>query len=64
MLDAITATVEQDETDEAFHRVADERWARVLETLETVARDDAKAWLKARARGDHPPRPAPRKAGG
>jgi predicted transcriptional regulator len=64
MLDSITSTVEQDETDEAFHRVADERWARVLETGETVAWDDAKAWLEARARGEHPPRPAPRKAGG
>lgn len=64
MLDAITATVEQDETDEAFHRVADERWARVLETGETVAWDEAKAWLEARARGEHSPRPTPRKAGG
>lgn len=62
MLEAITSTVEQDETDEAFHRVADERWAKVLETGQTVAWDEAKTWLEARSRGEHPPRPAPRKS--
>jgi predicted transcriptional regulator len=63
MLDAIISTVEQDETDEAFHRLADERWATVLETGQTVAWDDAKAWLEARSRGENPRRPAPRQPG-
>jgi hypothetical protein len=36
--------VEQAELDEAFHRVADERWATILATGKTVPWDDAKAW--------------------
>ncbi|MEA2789421.1 MAG: hypothetical protein QOG73_1827 [Acetobacteraceae bacterium] len=60
ILDAITQTVEQVELDEAFHRVADERWAKVLLTGKTVAWDDAKTWLEARSRGEHPRRPVAR----
>jgi predicted transcriptional regulator len=60
ILDAITQTVEQVELDEAFHRVADERWAKVLSTGRTVAWDDAKTWLEARSRGEHPRRPMAR----
>ncbi|MEA2743185.1 MAG: hypothetical protein QOG25_1556 [Acetobacteraceae bacterium] len=60
ILDAITQTVEQVELDEAFHRVADERWAKVLSTGKTVAWDDAKTWLEARSRGEHPRRPVAR----
>jgi predicted transcriptional regulator len=60
ILDAITQTVEQVELDEAFHRVADERWAKVLSTGRTVAWDDAKTWLEARSRGEHPRRPVAR----
>jgi predicted transcriptional regulator len=63
MLDAIISTVEQDETDEAFRLVADARWATMLETGQTVAWNDAKAWLGARSRGENPSRPAPRKPG-
>jgi predicted transcriptional regulator len=58
--DAIVQTVEQAETDEAFHRVADARWAKVLATGKTVPWDDAKAWLEARSRGEQPRRPAAR----
>ena len=64
ILDAIAQTVEQVELDEAFHRVADERWTKVLATGQTVAWDDAKAWLEARSRGEHPHRPAARKPRG
>jgi predicted transcriptional regulator len=60
ILDAITQTVEQVELDEAFHRVADERWAKVLSTGRTVAWNDAKTWLEARSRGEHPRRPVAR----
>jgi len=63
ILDAIAKTVEQAELDEAFHRVADARWAKVLATGKTVPWDDAKAWLEARSRGERPRRPAARKAG-
>ncbi len=60
ILDAITQTVEQDEIDAAFHRLVDERWANILATGKTVPWEDAKAWLEAKARREHPPRPAPR----
>jgi len=60
MLDAIAETVALAELDAEFHRVADERWANLLATGKTVAWDDAKAWLEARSRGEHPPRPVPR----
>jgi predicted transcriptional regulator len=60
ILDAIAETVEQDD---AFHRLADERWAEILANGETVPLDAAKAWLEARSRGEHPPRPVARKSG-
>lgn len=63
ILDAIAQTVEQAELDEEFHRVADERWAKVMNTGKTVPWDDAKAYLKARARGERPRKPAARKLG-
>lgn len=61
ILDAITQTVAQAELDEEFHLIADKRWAKVLETGKTVPWDDAKAYLKARARGERPRKPAARK---
>jgi predicted transcriptional regulator len=63
ILDAITRTVDQVELDEDFHRVADERWAKVLATGKTLAWDDTKAYLEARARGERPRKPAARKLG-
>jgi hypothetical protein len=48
------------EQDEAFHRVADDRWAQVLASGKTVPWDDAKAWVEARSRGAHPRKPAAR----
>lgn len=57
ILDAIAETVEQAELDDALHRVADERWANILATGETVPWNDAKSWLEARARGEQPERP-------
>jgi len=63
ILDAIARTVEQVELDEAFHRVADARWANILASGKTVPWDDAKAWLEARARGERVRKPVARKAG-
>jgi len=60
MLDAIAGTVEQAELEEAFHRIADKRWAGLLASGKTVAWDDAKAWLEARSRGERPARPTAR----
>ncbi|HET8995421.1 MAG TPA: ribbon-helix-helix protein, CopG family [Acetobacteraceae bacterium] len=61
--DAIAQTVEQAELEDALHRVADERWAAMLATGETVGWDDARAWLTARSRGERPARPKSRKPG-
>jgi predicted transcriptional regulator len=60
ILDAIAQTVEQVELDDEFHRVADERWAKVLSTGKTVAWDDAKPYLEARARGERARKPVAR----
>jgi predicted transcriptional regulator len=60
ILDAIAQTVEQVEVDAQFDRLADERWATVLETGKTVPWDDARPYLEARARGDKSRKPAAR----
>jgi predicted transcriptional regulator len=61
ILDAIAQTVEQAELDEEFQRVAEGRWKKVLDTGKTVAWDDAKAYLKARALGGAARKPTARK---
>lgn len=63
ILEAIAQTVDQVELDDEFHRVADERWAKVLTTGKTVPWDEAKAYLAARARGERPRKPVARKLG-
>jgi len=63
ILDAIAQTVEQVELDAVFHRVADERWAKILASGKTVPWDDAKSWLEARSRGERPRKPVARKPG-
>lgn len=61
IVDAIAKRVELAELDQDFHRVADERWAKVLATGKTVAWDDARAYLEAHAAGARPRKPAARK---
>lgn len=61
ILDALIRTVEQVEQDNAFHALAEERWARIHATGKTVAWDDAKTYLAARAQGTPQSRPAARK---
>jgi predicted transcriptional regulator len=63
MLDAIAQTVEQVEIDEAFHRLADKRWAKILASGKTVPWDEARAWVEARSRGSRPRKPVARKPG-
>jgi predicted transcriptional regulator len=63
IVDAIAQTVEQAELDDEFHRVADDRWANVLTSGQTVAWDKAKVWLEARSKGKRTRKPAPRKPG-
>jgi len=55
--------VEQAELEDEFHRVADERWAKVRATAKTVRWDDARPYLEARARGERPRKPGARKLG-
>ena len=61
ILDAIAQTVAQAELDDDFHRVADERWAKVLATGKTVPWGEAKAYLEARSRGERQRKPVARK---
>ena len=53
LLASWTATVT---ADEAFHRLADERW-REVEAGATVEWDEARAWVEARLRGEARARP-------
>jgi predicted transcriptional regulator len=61
ILDAIAQTVEQAELNDEFHRVADERWAKILATGKTVSWDQMRSYLMARARGEASRRPRARK---
>ena len=61
IVDALAERVAQVELDTAFHAVADERWANIRATGKTVAWDDAKAYLAARAKGERPRKPTARK---
>ena len=61
MHEAILRSVAQAEEDREFHRLAKERWQSIVETGMTVSWDEARVWLEARARGENPPRPQPRK---
>ena len=61
LLESTSHTAEQAELDEAFHRLADERFAKFMADDKTVAWDDAKRYLEARARGNRVRKPAPRK---
>jgi len=63
ILDAIAETVEQSELEDGFHRIAEERWAKVRSSGKTIPWDDARAYLEARARGKRPAKPAARKIG-
>ena len=58
ILDAIAQTVEQVELDNTFHAVADQRWANIQASGKTVAWDDAKAYLAARAQGEPTRKPS------
>jgi predicted transcriptional regulator len=61
IVEAIARTVEQVEWDEAFERLADDRWTSLMTNERSVAWSDTKAWLEARARGVQSPRPSARK---
>ena len=52
------------EPDASLHVLADERWARLLQSGKTVSWPEARAWIEARARGEPALRPAARKLRG
>ena len=63
ILEAIAEKAELAEQRAAFHALADERYAAFLESGESVAWDEARAYLKARLAGKATRRPAARKLG-
>jgi len=61
IVDAVADAVQRVEQDEALHRLADERWAHLVQTGKSVPWADARAYLLARAEGERPRRPAARR---
>ena len=61
IVDAIQQTVDQAEAHADFHRVADERWAKLLASGKSIGWDEMRAYLEARARGERARRPQARK---
>jgi predicted transcriptional regulator len=63
IVEAIAQTVAQAELDDELHQIAEERWADLIATGKTVPWEEAKAYLRAKAVGENPRRPAARKFG-
>lgn len=63
IVDAIAQTVEQAEQDDRFHQIADQRWEEVLAIGKTVAWDEARAYLAAKASCQPARKPTARKLG-
>ena len=61
ILDALSETLDRVEMDNAFHQIADERWAAILRTGKVVEWTDAEVYLQARAAGRKARKPAARK---
>ena len=64
IVDAILRTVERSGSDGEFQRHAEKRWAELQESGKSVAFDEARAYLKARAQGRRPARRSARKLAG
>ncbi|MBT0570384.1 DUF1778 domain-containing protein [Curvibacter sp. CHRR-16] len=60
IVEALAERVQQVELDASFHALAQERWARIRSTGQTVAWDDAKAYLTDRANGKQHRKPTAR----
>ena len=63
IVDSLAETVAQVELDAAHQTLAGERWAKIRTNGKTVAWDDAKAYLAARANGEKVRKPTARKLG-
>ena len=64
IVDAIARAVERPESGDELQRNADERWAELRQTGKSVAFDEARVYLQARAQGRRPARPSARKLTG
>lgn len=64
IVDAISRGVERSESEDEFQRKAEERLAELRQTGKSVAFDEARAYLEARAQGRRPARPSARKLAG
>jgi predicted transcriptional regulator len=60
ILDAVAEAVERAEADQELHRLANERWANLQQTGQSVPWNDAKTYLQARAAGKAPRKPKAR----
>lgn len=63
ILEAIAETIDQADHEDELHRLADERWAKLLTTGKTVSWNAAKSYVRASARGKRPRKPIARKLG-
>ena len=61
ILEAIAEKAELAEQRADFHAIADQRYAKFLETGESIPWEDARNWLKQRLAGKRAKRPAARK---
>ncbi|HVI25037.1 MAG TPA: DUF1778 domain-containing protein [Xanthomonadaceae bacterium] len=61
ILEAIAEKAEQTERRAEFHALADQRYAKFLDSGESIPWDDARAWLRERIAGKRVKRPAVRK---
>lgn len=61
IVEAIAQATEDAELAGEFDRVAGERWERFLKSGQSIPWDQGRAYLEARARGETPARPRPRK---
>jgi predicted transcriptional regulator len=61
IIDAVAQTVERIEAEDELHRLADQRWAKLLASGNSVPWEEAKQYLAAHARGGAPAKPAARK---
>ncbi|MCY1247677.1 hypothetical protein D9M72_610290 [compost metagenome] len=58
ILDTLAETVDSSELEEELHRLAEERWALLLQARETVSWTDSKAYLEAPGEGGRHAPPA------
>ncbi len=63
IVEAIAATVSESELREEFYRMGSERWEKISAGGRTVAMQDMRNYVTARAQGKNPAKPKSRKHG-